>query len=51
MNLEEDADEDQVINDIVQIVAKQGIRIKGIALLSPSLDEIYLNYVREGESA
>jgi ABC-2 type transport system ATP-binding protein len=51
VNLKEIADEDQVINDIVQIVAKLGIRIKGIALLSPSLDEIYLNYVREDESA
>ncbi len=51
LNLEEGADEDQVINDLIQIVAKQRIRIKGIALLQPSLDEIYLRYVQEGESA
>jgi ABC-2 type transport system ATP-binding protein len=50
VNLEAGADEDQVVNDIVQSVAKLGIRIKGITLLSPSLDEIYLNYVQEDES-
>ncbi|MCL4430034.1 MAG: ABC transporter ATP-binding protein [Chloroflexi bacterium] len=44
-------DEDQVINDIVQSVAKLNIRIRGISLLSPSLDEIYMNYVQKGESA
>ena len=51
VNLEVGADEDQVVNDLVQSVAKLGIRIRGIKLLSPSLDEIYLNYVQEGESA
>jgi len=51
VNLEAGADEDQVVNDLVQIVAKRGIRIRGLALLSPSLDEIYLNYVQAGESA
>ena len=49
VNLETGADEDQVFNDIVQSVAKLGIRIKGLTLLSPSLDEIYLKYVQEGE--
>jgi len=51
VNLEVGSDEDQVVNDIVQSIAKLGIRIRGITLLSPSLDEIYLNYVQEGESA
>ena len=51
VSLEAGADEDQVVNDLVQSAAKLGIRIRGITLLSPSLDEIYLNYVQEGESA
>lgn len=51
VDLEAGSDEDQVVNDIVQSVAKLGIRIRGITLLSPSLDEIYLNYVQEHESA
>jgi len=50
VNLEAGADEDQVVNDLVQSVAKLGIRIRGITLLSPSLDEIYLNYIQEDES-
>ncbi|MCL5949622.1 MAG: ABC transporter ATP-binding protein [Candidatus Bathyarchaeota archaeon] len=49
--LQTGADEDQVINDIVQSIAKFSIRIRGITLLSPSLDEIYLNYVQKGENA
>jgi ABC-2 type transport system ATP-binding protein len=48
--LKEGADDDQVINDIVKNVSEFGIRIKGISLLSPSLDEIYLNYVQKGEN-
>ncbi len=51
VNFETGADEDQVFNDIVQSIAKLGIRIKGLTLLSPSLDEIYLNYIREGENS
>lgn len=51
VNLEEGADEDQVIRDVVQDVAKLGIRVRGIALLSPSLDDIYSNYVQESEKA
>ena len=45
------ADEDQVINDLVKSITALGIRIRGIALLSPSLDEIYLNYVQKEEKA
>ncbi len=44
------ADEDQVINDIVKAVASLGIRVRSIALLEPSLDAIYLNYVQEAEN-
>lgn len=50
MNLANNADEDQVVNDIVQTVVKLGIRVRGITLLEPSLDEIYLNYVQEAEN-
>jgi ABC-2 type transport system ATP-binding protein len=45
------ADEDLVINDLVSSIAALGIRIRSIALLSPSLDEIYMNYVQKGETA
>ena len=50
VNLETNADEDQVVNDIVQSIVKLGIRVRGITLLEPSLDEIYLNYVQEAEN-
>ena len=50
VNLANNADEDQVVNDIVQTVVKLGIRVRGITLLEPSLDEIYLNYVQEAEN-
>ncbi len=49
--LQEGADDDQVINDIVKKIAELGIRIRSISMLSPSLDEIYLNYVQKGEKA
>lgn len=51
VNLEDGADADQVVNDIVHSVVKMKIRIRGITLLTPRLDEIYQNYVREGENA
>ncbi len=51
LNLEDGADADQVVNDIVHSVVKLKVRVRGITLLSPRLDEIYLNYVREGENA
>jgi ABC-2 type transport system ATP-binding protein len=50
VNIETGADEDQVVNDVVQTIAKLGIRIKGITLISPSLDEIYRTYVQEGNN-
>lgn len=49
VNLSADADADEVINEIVQVIAKLQVKVRGITLLSPSLDEIYFNYVREGE--
>jgi ABC-2 type transport system ATP-binding protein len=50
LTLEPSADEEAAINDIVQVIAKLGIRIRSISLLQPSLDEIYFNYVSMGES-
>jgi ABC-2 type transport system ATP-binding protein len=51
VSLENNADPDQVVNDIVHNVVKLNIRVRGITLLTPSLDEIYQSYVREGENA
>jgi ABC-2 type transport system ATP-binding protein len=51
LSLEDGADADQVVNDIIHSVVKLKVRIRGVMLLSPRLDEIYLNYVREGENA
>ncbi|MGF3521904.1 MAG: ABC transporter ATP-binding protein [Candidatus Bathyarchaeia archaeon] len=50
VNLERDADADDAINDIVQAVVKQKIRIRGLNLLSPTLDDIYQRYVQESEN-
>jgi len=47
----EGVDEAKVIDDLVQAIACLKIRVRGITLLSPSLDEIYLNYVQESETA
>ena len=46
----EGVDEAKVIDDLVQAIARLKIRVRGITLLSPSLDEIYLNYVQESET-
>jgi ABC-2 type transport system ATP-binding protein len=50
LTLQSGADEDQAVYDVVQAVAKLGIRVRGIGLLEPSLDEIYFNYVQEAEN-
>ena len=42
-------DSDLVVNEIVQTVVKLGIRVRGVSLLSPSLDEIYFKYLQVGE--
>jgi ABC-2 type transport system ATP-binding protein len=48
--LEAGADADKVIDEIVQSIVKLKIKVRGVTLLSPSLDEIYFNYVQEGET-
>jgi ABC-2 type transport system ATP-binding protein len=50
VNLERDAQEDQAVNDVVAAVVKLGIRVKGVWLLEPSLDQIFFNYVSEAEN-
>jgi ABC-2 type transport system ATP-binding protein len=50
VNLEKDAQEDQAVNDVVAAVVKLGIRVRGVWLLEPSLDQIYFNYVSEAEN-
>ncbi len=50
VNLEKSADEDQAVNDIVQSTVKLGIRVRGIWLVEPSLDQIYFNYISEAEN-
>ena len=49
VNLEAGADADEVIDDIIQSIARLKIKVRGITLLSPSIDEIYFNYVQDGE--
>lgn len=50
VNLESNAQEDQVVNDVVAAVVTLGIRVRGVWLLEPSLDQIYFNYVSEAEN-
>ncbi|MCW4045921.1 MAG: ABC transporter ATP-binding protein [Candidatus Bathyarchaeota archaeon] len=49
--LETNADADEVVNSVVQSIVKLGIKVQGVTLLQPSLDEIYLKHVQEGENA
>jgi ABC-2 type transport system ATP-binding protein len=42
--------EDQVINDLIQLIVKLEIRVRGVGVLEPSLDQIYLDYVKESEN-
>jgi ABC-2 type transport system ATP-binding protein len=49
--LETGADADKVIDEIVQCIVRLKIKVRGVTLLSSSLDEIYFNYVQEGETA
>jgi ABC-2 type transport system ATP-binding protein len=50
VTLEPKVDADNVVDALIKIIAREGIRVRGIAELSPSLDEIYFRYVTEGES-
>jgi ABC-2 type transport system ATP-binding protein len=50
LNLAVGADEDQAVNDAMKAVVELGIRVRGVWLLEPSLDQIYFNYVSETEN-
>jgi ABC-2 type transport system ATP-binding protein len=47
LTLQPNADADEAINEVVKAIVRLGIRVQGVSLLSPSLDEIYSNYVQE----
>jgi ABC-2 type transport system ATP-binding protein len=49
-NLHEGVNEEQAVNDIIAAVVKLGIRVRGIWLMEPSLDQIYFNYISEAEN-
>lgn len=50
VNFERTVSEEQAVNDVVAAVARVGIRVRGIWILEPSLDQIYFNYVSEAEN-
>ncbi len=49
-NLESGANEEQAVNDVLAVVVKLGIRVRGVWLMEPSLDQIYFNYISEAEN-
>jgi hypothetical protein len=46
VHLEATADPDLVVDDLIRMIAGLGVRVRGVTLLSPSLDEIYYRYVQ-----
>jgi ABC-2 type transport system ATP-binding protein len=50
VNLHEGTNEEQAVNDVVEAVVNLGIRVRGVWLMEPSLDQIYFNYVSEAEN-
>lgn len=50
LNLREDADEEQAVNDTIQRLAQLEIRVRGVWISEPSIDQIYFNYVQEAEN-
>ncbi len=50
VNLESGANSDETIHRLIQGLTKLGCRIRSFAPVSPSLDEVYLQYVRRGEN-
>jgi ABC-2 type transport system ATP-binding protein len=47
LTLQPNTDADEAINEVVKTIVRLGIRVQGVSLLSPSLDEIYFNYIQE----
>jgi len=50
LSLQSDVDPDDAVNRIVKGIIELGISIRGVSLLSPSIDEIYLKYVQGGRA-
>jgi hypothetical protein len=50
VHLDSGVDADEVVNNMLKLIVQLGIRVRGISLLSPSLDEVYYNYVQEAEN-
>ncbi len=48
VHLDDEADADEAIHNVIQALIKSGNRIRSVIPLSPTLDEVYLKYV-EGE--
>lgn len=49
VHLPADADPYPVVDDVIHTIADLAIRVRGVMLLTPSLDEIYYRYVQESE--
>lgn len=50
VHLDAGADVDEAINSIIQRLIKSSNRLRSVIPLSPTLDEVYLKYVEEGEN-
>ncbi|MDR1992093.1 MAG: ABC transporter ATP-binding protein [Nitrososphaerota archaeon] len=50
LTLQSETDPDEAINSVGKAIVDLGINIRGISLLSPSIDEIYLNYIQRGQA-
>ncbi len=49
VHLRANADPYQAIDDLIRMIANLAIRVRGVMVRSPSLDEIYYRYVQESE--
>ncbi len=49
-NLEDGTNEEQVVNDVLAKVVELDIRVRGVWLMEPTLDQIYFNYISEAEN-
>ncbi|MCL1977822.1 MAG: ABC transporter ATP-binding protein [Candidatus Bathyarchaeota archaeon] len=50
LTLQSEVDPDDAINRIGKVIIDLGMNIRGISLLSPSIDEIYINYIQGGQA-
>lgn len=48
VNIEKTIDDDEIIHNIIKTLIKNKCRIRSIAPISPSLDEVYQYYLRKG---